>query len=136
MTVITDATMQMLERSMDVTMRRQMLLTSNVANLDTPNFTPADVDFESALREARHTSQGAGMVRSNTRHLAGQTSEAADSGTIRYSPDVPAGRDGNSVDLDTQMSRLSQNAIFYQANSQAVSKKLAILKYAVTEGGH
>jgi flagellar basal-body rod protein FlgB len=110
-------------------MRRQLVLSSNVANLDTPGFTPSDVDFESALSKA----QAAGKpVATNSRHLSLNSAESDIPTSER--PDKVESRDGNSVDLDMQMARLGQNAVSYQANIKAASKKLAILKYAASEG--
>lgn len=129
MTILNDSTLSLLERGLNVGMRRQLVLSSNVANLDTPGFTPSDVDFESALSKA----QAAGKpVATHSRHLSLNSAESDIPTSER--PDKVESRDGNSVDLDMQMARLGQNAVSYQANIKAASKKLAILKYAASEG--
>ncbi len=134
MSLIGDPTLSLLNRGLDVSLARQNILTANVANLDTPGYTPSDVDFASALRDAID----GGHVRLRQAHL-GHSRGMAGAGAMgsietHQRPDTTPGGDGNSVDLDAQMARLSQNAIFYQAQTRVVSKKLAMLKYAVSEG--
>ena len=42
--------------------------------------------------------------------------------------------DGNTVDLEKEMSALSENAIMYKTALQLINKKMAALKYAASEG--
>jgi flagellar basal-body rod protein FlgB len=41
--------------------------------------------------------------------------------------------DGNTVDLEKEMAALSENAIMYRAALQLINKKMAALKYAISE---
>ena len=115
MSGIFDTTLTMLQRGMDLSLTRQTALHANVANLDTPGYTPRDLDFEGALSEAMRV---------------GEASELS----LIERPDRAAGADGNRVDLDIQMARIAQNATLYQAGSQATSRKLAMLRYVLSEG--
>ncbi|MCA9565141.1 MAG: flagellar basal body rod protein FlgB [Myxococcales bacterium] len=121
MSAINDSTLSLLERGLTVSLTRQNLLASNVANLDTPGFVPADVDFEGAMQAASR----AGANR--TARIAARHTSA--------SPDRAPGVDGNAVDLDVQMGRIAQNNLLYGATTRAVSKKLALLRYVISEGG-
>jgi flagellar basal-body rod protein FlgB len=47
--------------------------------------------------------------------------------------DAP-GLDGNSVDLDRTSAAVAENAIQYGAAAKAAAKKLAILRYAASDG--
>ena len=130
MSIFFDPTMIAAERGLDISLYRQGVLNSNVANLDTPGYTPKDVDFSSALANAFTPS--AKVVRTHAKHLQG-IGGAGDFETYTR-PDRAPGLDKNSVDLDAQMGRVSQNAILYNATSRVVTKKLAMLRYAVSEG--
>jgi len=44
--------------------------------------------------------------------------------------------DGNTVDRDAEMVSLAQNQLLYDAAADLVKKKLALLKYAITDGGN
>jgi flagellar basal-body rod protein FlgB len=131
MSFLGDNTLSLIQRGLDVGLKRQTVLSSNVANLDTPNFTPSDVAFEAALGKADGITS-VHVKRTDGRHIA-MHGKGGDIETNK-SEDRPASLDGNSVDLDTQMARIGQNAIAYQANIKAISKKLALLKYAANEG--
>lgn len=130
MSFLNDNTLSLLHRGLNVGLQRQLVLSSNVANLDTPGFTPSDIDFSAAIERAEGSSA---LKQTNSRHMSinGDTRGAVEA---QESPDKVASTDGNSVDLDMQMARLGQNGVAYQANIKAVSKKLAVLKYAASEG--
>ena len=133
MSFLGDHTLTLAGRGLDVMLRRQAVLSSNVANLDTPGFVPEDVDFKRALDGAKNSSS-IGVARTARSHMAIDGSGPEDIPTEQVFDKRP-GLDGNAVDLDTQMARIGQNALAYQASTRAVSKKLALLKYAASEGG-
>ena len=111
------STLNRLEHSLDIRLKRQDILSSNLANLDTPNFRPADLQFEGYLKEA---SDGAPMVQ--------ESAEVVKS-------DGPADSlDGNAVSLDDQVAKLDENRLRYGAALELVRRKLAILRYAAGMG--
>ncbi len=115
MSGIFDATMTMIGHGLNLSLTRQNALNANVANIDTPGYTPKDVNFADALKQAMETG-------------------SAQPDTLIDRPDKAPGPDGNAVDLDMQMARLSQNATLYQASGKAMSRKLAMLRYVISEG--
>ncbi|QDG51326.1 flagellar basal body rod protein FlgB [Persicimonas caeni] len=131
MSFLNDPSMAVLEQGLGLSLRRQLVINSNVANIDTPGFTPSDIDFDAELQKA--IGAGRGPRRTHHDHLNADGARRSEVSTFER-PDGPAGADGNSVDLDVQMARMSQNAVLYQASTRAVSKKIALLKYAVTQG--
>ncbi len=133
---IFDTTLTQVERSLDVRLARQTVLSGNVANVDTPGFKPKDVDFMAAMSQAMQSSES--LDRTSHMHLdaSGQFGEA--SSPSAFVKEVAGGTpsfDGNEVDLDVTMSDMAQNAIQYGANARAATAKLAILKYVVSDGG-
>jgi flagellar basal-body rod protein FlgB len=42
--------------------------------------------------------------------------------------------DGNNVDVDTEMSKLAKNQIYYQAVSEFMGDQLSNLKYVISGG--
>lgn len=122
MSHIFDSTIGLLSNGLDITLQRQKVLTSNLANLDTPNFIPQDVDFSAALKTAM-TNDAAGLSNATTR-----------TPTIERADKTP-GINGNAVDLDVQMSRLAHNTTLYGSMTQVISRKLAMMRYAIQEGG-
>ncbi|HEY4222818.1 MAG TPA: flagellar basal body protein [Myxococcota bacterium] len=103
--------MQTLERSLDVRAQRNEVLASNLANVDTPNFTPQDIDFDDAMQS-----------------LTGEV-EQKDDASLGV-----AGFDGNRVDLDKTMAALGENGMQYDAAARVIEKKLAIVRYVASDG--
>lgn len=132
MSILFDPTMQLLERSLDASLARQAVTSSNIANLDTPGFTPKDVDFEKAL-DAAWSAQAGYPSRTHESHFGAHAGLGPGLDTME-SADLAPGPDGNSVDLDTQMARMAETAILYQASARGTSKKIALLRYVVGEG--
>jgi len=127
-----DQTFVTLESALDVRLTRQNLLASNVANADTPNFRPKDVDFSKALSEARLRHDPVGgppTIRSGDMPLQVVAVAADPSSSIVEAASGAPGLDGNRVDLDRTMASLSENALQYSASSRAVGKKLSILRF-------
>jgi flagellar basal-body rod protein FlgB len=95
---------------------RHHVLTQNVANVETPGYRARDVDFGSALEDA----------------LSG-----AVDGPVHVEPTADRAAvvkaDGNSVDLDFEMARLSENTIRTVALSEIISRKYAGLKRLLEE---
>jgi flagellar basal-body rod protein FlgB len=134
-----DNTLARLERALDVRLVRQNVLSGNVANVDTPGFKPKDVDFTAtmaAIDGAAHDPGGVSLPTAPT--LGGSTSDASGMPANELPiVDVPAGGasfDGNTVDLDRTMVAMAENALQYGASAKAAGKKLAILRYVVSDG--
>jgi flagellar basal-body rod protein FlgB len=116
MTIKMDQSVNSLEASLDLRLRRQQLLASNVANIDTPDFKASDLKFDGYLKEKNGELQ--------IKESAEIVTKAQ--GTI--------GLDGNEVNLDEQVSRLSENTLRYNTALELMRRKMALLRYASTEG--
>jgi flagellar basal-body rod protein FlgB len=134
-----DNTLARLERALDVRLVRQNVLSADVANVDTPGFKPKDVDFTATMAAIEGAAHDEGGVSLPTPPTLGATAADANGLTARDLPivDVPAGGasfDGNTVDLDRTMVAMAENALQYGASAKAAGKKLAILRYVVSDG--
>jgi flagellar basal-body rod protein FlgB len=134
-----DNTLARLERSLDVRLVRQNVLAGNVANVDTPNFRPKDVDFTATMAAIEGSARSDGGVTQPTAAMPGQVEAQQNGISAKDLPivDVPAGGgsfDGNGVDLDRTMVAMAENALQYGASARAAGKKLSILRYVVSDG--
>lgn len=110
---------QGLGQALDLYEARHRVLAENVANAETPGYRARDLDFGSALTRAFESSDGS--------HDTEEAEPIIDArATIKI--------DGNSVDVDTEMARMSQNAEKIVALSQFIGRKFAGLRAAITEG--
>ncbi len=131
-------TQQLLELSMRARAARHEVLSANIANADTPGYRPRDLDFNSIIRSAVD-SEGLSPEERDQR-MAKISNTPVDLEGAVYQPEFPDDRhgedrlDGNSVSLDRQMSLLTENSLSYEANLTLLSRTLARLRYAISEG--
>lgn len=130
-----------LGESLDVLSDRQNIIASNVANANTPGYKAKELDFRKVMEEMVPSGNSIPMETDSDKDLSSQAGygRAGDqSGYINSfvtnakDPSVPA-LDGNTVDLGTEMSDMTSNAIRYQAVAALLTKKFAELNYAATE---
>lgn len=113
---------------------RQQLLASNIANADTPGYKAVDIDFQAALRSARSTMQGEPVKLSATAagHLSTPAPAQYSSIPLKYHVPQQASIDGNSVEMDVERAKFTENALRYQFSLDRVSGHykdlLALLK--------
>lgn len=128
-----DKTSQALATSINMRQLRQSIISSNIANVETPGYQASKLDFEAALERAIDTSTLNKLSTSNEGHFA-----LGSAGSVRpdiyANPDVAVNNDGNTVDLEKEMSALAENTLLHKAALSLINKKMAALKYAATDG--
>ena len=124
--IVFDKTIKMIEDRLSLNAMNQKLISSNLANIDTPGYRAKELSFEEAIRQSLEE-QVLHMVRSNGRHMAPDDPVEA----LEASEVVEVG----PVDLDTEMVNLTKNAIEYQHMVGMLNRKFSMLKTAITEGG-
>jgi len=109
------------KKMLDATVLRQEAITSNIANLETPNYKRLEIapSFSSDLRQAI-ASKNPAQVESLRPHLS--VDNAA----------VSSKRDGNTVQLEDEMLHLNQNYVEHTLETQLVSGSLLRLRMAIT----
>jgi flagellar basal-body rod protein FlgB len=138
---IFDTTLTRLEESLDVRLVQHNVLSGNIANADTPGYRPKELDFQQAMAAAEQSAASGGMAATDARHLGvgdGDGSRASQAATllVREGHGASPSIDGNEVDLDRTMAGLAENGLQYGASARAAGKKLAILRYVVSDGGN
>jgi flagellar basal-body rod protein FlgB len=109
-----DKSLKILEKIMDICSYRQKILASNIANADTPNYKAKDIDFQSELKKA--------IEKDNNSY------------TIVESPTTMPNRDGNTVNVEVEMTKLTETLLLYSASTQLMSTRIRMLKNAVKGG--
>ena len=112
----------MLEQLMSHARDRHGVLSSNIANVDTPNYRAKDLaPFDATLARTSAAQSAEG----------GPGSSAT---AVRTADDQRPREDGNTVSLESQMAKLEENRVRYGVASSVVSRRLALLRYVVTDG--
>jgi flagellar basal-body rod protein FlgB len=125
-----DVSLQTAKLALDGLSLKQQAISRNLANIDTPGYKAQTVDFKQAISHAMNSGGGISLVTTNSAHLTGAKSGSVIMNVARQGGTDRA--DQNNVDIDTELTDLSQTGITYQAISQEVSKKLLLLKAIAT----
>ncbi len=129
-----DTTMQLLHKVLDLRSKNQEIIDSNIANAETPGFSARSFTFEEQLKSIL---SGGDMtpVATQPNHIPlSSTDFDQATGTISIKRDTTGIGDENTVSVDQEMVKLSENEILYEAAIAMLNKKLAMLKYAASGG--
>jgi len=118
---------------LDLRAKQHQLTASNLANADTPRYEAKYINFERVLSELVDRSEHLEMKRSRPKHLPGSAGDA-ERPDIETMEAPPWAADGNSVQLERETVRLTENSTMYTAVSRGLSKRLALLKFAASNG--
>ena len=128
-------TFEVLERAMDLRSTKHNVVMSNVANMDTPNYKSFDVIIEEEMEKSKGADGSTSVKRTHQRHLSGRNGTVGDvRPTIDKAAQTTLRKDGNTVDVDREMAKLSENNLMYDALAQIISKKFQGLKDAIKGG--
>ncbi|GAB3265770.1 flagellar basal body rod protein FlgB [Chitinimonas naiadis] len=121
------------EAALKLRATRQEVIASNIANADTPGYKAREFDFAAAYTNAltsQKGGQGMGMAKTDARHLAGKTGSTLEADLL-YRNDVQPSIDGNTVDMNIEMSNFTDNAIRYQASLTFMQKRIEGMRAAL-----
>ncbi len=127
-----DKTTDALASSIAMRQIRQSVTQANIANAETPNYHAKKVDFEAALAQALDMDGNNALGATHGEHFATGGKLPVAPG-IYENPDVSVGNDGNTVNLENEMAALAENTILYKTALQLINKKMAAMKYAISE---
>lgn len=125
----------LLEKALDLRSLKHNVTVSNIANKDTPNYKAFDLIVEEELEKVTGSGKELGLKKTRRGHLPGRRigGSAVKLG-IDNTSQLTLKRDGNTVNIDKEMAKLSENNLMYNALAQIISKKFQGLK-DVIQGG-
>ena len=120
-------TLDILHRTMDVSMLRHQVSANNISNADTPNFKRSNVNFESELKRALDTEKRTKprAYLTHEKHIPFDRVQNYRDVKPRRVLDYLSQTDnnGNNVNLEEESMLLLQNQLRYNLLTQAVSSQ-------------
>jgi flagellar basal-body rod protein FlgB len=105
----------LVEKALGIRSFYHKVLSGNIANVETPNYKEKDIDFFSEIQKQMTGTSGIEVKEKTT-----------DDGMNSI--------DGNTVNIEKQMVKMTENSMIYNSLVQVISKRFSMLKYAITEG--
>lgn len=109
----------LIEKALTVRASYHKVISGNIANVETPGYKEKDIDFKKELdRKIRSDAAREGDI------------------TITETPvnDGLASIDGNTVSMENQIVKLTENQVMYETLVQVAAKKFSMIQYIISEG--
>lgn len=117
---VTPSQFELLGSLLDAASLRHQVIAQNVANVNTPGYHRLDVSFEASLDRELLANPNCGSAQQKPRVVEGASSVMRD--------------DGNNVDIDAEMGRLTKNTMLFGVYSQILASRVAAMRSAIA--GH
>ena len=123
MPISSDAGMNLLGKALDGLSQQQQAIANNIANVDTPGYKRQSVPFDQMMRDAMQE--------------AGLSTDSMESGGMaalqgRLDTMVAGKLDGNTVEIEREITDLTETQLKYYMVAQAMSNKLGVVRDIVT----
>ncbi len=129
-----DGMVDVMGRYMTRLSKRQQIVASNLANIDTPGYSTQDVSFNATMQELM-AEEALPLRVTRPDHFA--------MGELRFTPqepevfevqNLPVRADGNNVDLDREMLKLGETSFGYSMMAQLLRGKFRTLSSSINDG--
>lgn len=123
-----DRTAKILSRTLDFRSANQQVISGNLANVDTPGFTPKQISFDSELQKAAGKA-GISLKKTDPGHF----SRDSDFNNTDFPLETmdPGEMGSSELNIDAEMAKMSQNNLLYEASVRLLSKKFQALRAAI-----
>ncbi len=122
-------TLDILHRSMDVSMLRQDVIADNIANADTPNFKRSFINFESQLQSALGSdgSRGSQAAMTHERHIPFH--QPIDYRSVQPNRQLDylttVDNNGNNVDIEEESMNFLNSQLLYTLMTNSVTQQFS-----------
>jgi len=112
----------------------QTVISSNIANADTPHFKADKRNFSDFFKTKLSASQTDTLATTQKNHIQDSPSTSLSLGVFNRSEDEQR-MDGNTVDVEHEMAMLAENQLMYELNMKVLQGRLNGIANAIKEGG-
>ncbi len=112
----------------------QTVISSNIANADTPNYKADKRSFLDFYHERLTATAAIAPKKTHQKHMTGSQEYGLSLHVFRHSGDAQR-MDGNTVNVEREMSTLAENQLMYELNMKIIQGKLNGISHAIKEGG-
>ena len=124
------------QQSLGLRAQRQEVLSSNIANADTPNYKARDFDFKTAMQNAMEGTKrlpDTSLTLTSARHIPAKAVSQGPTDLLYRLPYQPS-MDGNTVDMDIERVQFADSTLHYQSTMQLVSGRIRTMMAAIQDG--
>ncbi|SDB88570.1 flagellar basal-body rod protein FlgB [Pelagirhabdus alkalitolerans] len=119
-----------LEHGLNYATKKNETIANNISNIDTPNYKAKDVEFKSLLDSEMRN--GFHANRTNERHL--DFGSGSSDFRVTSNRNTRYNHNGNNVDVDKEMTELTNNQIYYQSLVDRMNGQFNDLRTVINGG--
>ena len=124
--------LKLLENFIGYLSTRNKVISQNIANIGTEDYTRQDVKFKDILNREI----GAGMKVTNKHHVGGSRSNSSESSFEVFIDKNKEGNGGiNNVDIETEMANMAENSINFKFAARKINAHFRQLSEVIKGGG-
>ena len=131
---LTGKTVDLLSRALDFRSANHSVIAGNLANIDTPGYKPKELSFNKELRKVMDK-RAIPLRKTDPKHfsyLNNGFSNGRGSFTIK-TRDMATDK-SDKLNIDSEMAKMVQNNLLYEATVKLIAKKFEALKTAIDSG--
>ena len=114
---------------------KQKVISSNIANINTPNYKTKDLNFEYELQKASSRNDLKLSVTHANHISTDNLVQKQGKMNLFEIKGLQEQNDGNNVNLDMQMSEMAKNSIMFDAIGRSIKKDSAWMKEIIAASG-
>lgn len=122
-----DKDFQILEKIVQAANTRHKILSSNIANSDTPGYKAKDIKFRNLLNNKIK------LLTTNAKHMSGESSGRVVRNFI-VEKNLSWG-DRNNVELNVEVAKMTENSLLHDAAVKILNTKMKMYKNAISGRG-
>jgi len=122
MGILFNKTIEMLSTILDFQSKRHQVITSNIANIDTPGYKTRELVFKKQLKDFIDNGAEITMTKTDQRHLSRQSSHIFE--VINSEEEV---------EIDNEMVKLAENNFRYNLTIELMARKFRGLDHVLKE---
>jgi flagellar basal-body rod protein FlgB len=133
---ITSPSYTLVKDAMAFRKARNEIISSNIANIDTPFYKSRDLRFEGYLSHKAQNLYGSKsdqlqLATSNNAHMQRNQASISNRAYVFFRDGHMVRNDGNTVDLDTETTEMAKNSSAFKALTALAKKQSGMFKYAI-----
>lgn len=125
---------ELLYQKLNYTSERQKVISTNIANINTPEYKTKDLSFEDHLNKIKSNDLKLTTTHKNHIPFSSQTNSLSPMKLYEVE-NLEEQNDGNNVSLDKQISEMSKNAVMNDAIANSIKRDSRWFKMMVDAAG-
>ncbi|MCL1890154.1 MAG: flagellar basal body rod protein FlgB [Desulfovibrionaceae bacterium] len=119
---------------MSMELKRQNVITGNMANVHTPGYKPRELAFEKELQAALGLDMTGRVARTDKQHIPAvfDPESFGPEWEKAFKPRIIHGED--RVNIDKEVTKMAKNSLHYNALTQVIKANFDGIKNTITEG--